>query len=136
MSFLSGFFSKNSVASSVVAPVEAVGNVLDQLFTSDEEKLDKKVVLERLRQQPQLAQVVLNKIEAAHRSVFVAGWRPFIGWVCGIGLSFIFVINPIVQWCTGVAGPQLPVEVLIDLVLAMLGLGLLRTVEKHTGVSK
>ncbi len=66
-------------SSSAAAPIEAVGNVLDGLFTSDEEKLDKQIIMARLAQQPSLAQIELNKVEAAHRSLFVAGWRPFIG---------------------------------------------------------
>ena len=81
-----GFFSKLA-GSSIAEPIDAVGNVLDKLFTSDEEKLDKQILIERLRQQPVLAQVELNKVEAAHRTVFVAGWRPAIGWVCALGLA-------------------------------------------------
>ena len=75
-------------------PIEAVGNVLDGLFTSDEERLDKKIILERLAQQPSLAQTEINKVEASHRSMFVAGARPFILWVCGVGLANAFLIAP------------------------------------------
>ncbi|WP_067522429.1 3TM-type holin [Endozoicomonas ascidiicola] len=131
MGVISSFFSK-----SAAEPVEAVGNVLDNLFTSDEERLDKQAVIERLRQQPQMAQTEINKVEASHRSVFVAGWRPFIGWVCGIGLAFIFVINPILQWWSGKPGPAMATDILMELVLALLGLGALRTVEKKLGISK
>lgn len=121
---------------SIAQPVEAVGNVLDKLFTSDEERLDKKIVLERLAQQPGLAQVELNKVEAQHRSVFVAGWRPFIGWVCGVGLAFAFLVNPILQWSSSQPGPELPSDIMMELVIALLGLGALRTVEKINGRSK
>lgn len=118
------------------APITAVGNVLDALFTSDDERLDKKVILTRLAQQPNLAQVELNKVEASHRSMFVAGWRPAIGWVCAIGLFLTFIINPLLQWWTGVDGPDLPQDIILELVLALLGLGALRTVEKMNGRSK
>ena len=131
MGLITRFFSK-----SAAEPVEAVGKVLDNLFTSDEERLDKQAVIERLRQQPQMAQTEINKVEAGHRSVFVAGWRPFIGWVCGIGLAFIFVINPILQWWSGRPGPVMPTDILMELVLALLGLGALRTVEKKLSISK
>ena len=73
-----GILSK-IIGGAAAQPVQAVGNVLDKLFTSDEERLDKKIILERLMQQPSLAQIELNKVEAQHRSLFVAGWRPFIG---------------------------------------------------------
>lgn len=121
---------------SAVAPISAVGNVLDALFTSDDEKLEKKVILTRLAQQPNLAQVELNKVEAGHRSIFVAGWRPFIGWVCGGGLLFMFLINPILQWFSAKPGPELPEDIILELVLALLGLGALRTYEKMKGRAK
>lgn len=133
MGFLSNLIGGGDA---VAKPVEAVGNVLDALFTSDEERLDKKIVLERLAQQPGLAQVELNKVEAGHRSLFVAGWRPFIGWVCGVGLAFMFLINPILQWASAKAGPELPQDVILELVLALLGLGALRTFEKMKGRAK
>ena len=122
---------------SVAQPIEAVGNVLDKLFTSDDERLDKKLLLERLAQEPKIAQVELNKVEAQHRSVFVAGARPFIMWVCGFGLLFAFLVNPILQWIMPEVGsPELPLDVMMELVLAMLGLGALRTVEKLQGRAK
>ena len=127
----------------VAAPIEAVGNVLDKLFTSDDEKLDKKVILERLAQQPALAQVELNKLEAQHRSVFVAGWRPFIGWVCGFALAWHFVIYDLLNWITINFFPtvtNLPVlsgtDTLLTLVLSLLGLGGMRTFEKMAGKAK
>jgi hypothetical protein len=117
-------------------PIEAVGNVLDKLFTSEEEKLDKQALLTKLAQQPNLAQVELNKVEAQHRSTFVAGARPFILWVCGFGLANSFIVNPWIQWITNKPGPVLPLDVMSDLVIAMLGLGALRTVEKLQGRAK
>ena len=70
-----------NILGALAQPIEAIGNVLDKLFTSDDEKLSRQEALARLAQQPAMAQIEINKIEAAHRSVFVAGWRPFIGWV-------------------------------------------------------
>lgn len=131
MGFLSTLFSAASAQ-----PIEAVGNIIDQLYTSTEEKLEKKILLERLAQQPQLAQLEILKIEAQHRSVFVAGARPFILWVCGISLSFVFILNPLIQWKTGLPGPEIPVDALSNLVLATLGLGGMRTLEKLTGRTK
>ena len=119
-----------------VAGVTAVGNVLDNLFTSNDEKLTHEEVRIRLAQQPDMAQIELNKTEAGHRSVFVAGWRPFLGWIGGFGLANMFLINPWIQWITGVAGPNLPQDIIMELVFALLGLGTLRTIEKIQGKAK
>ena len=121
----------------VAEPIEAVGNVLDALFTSDDERLDKELIKQRLAQQPALAQAEITKVQAQHRSTFVAGARPFILWVCGFGFLFSFVINPVIQWIHPEAGsPILPLEVMMELTLAMLGLAGLRTIEKLQGKSK
>lgn len=117
-------------------PIEAIGNVVDQLFTSDEEKAQAQMVLEKIRQSPHILQAEINKIEAQHRSVFVAGWRPFIGWICGVGLFFTFIINPLLQWWSGQEGPALPLDAMTMLVTALLGLGGLRTFEKLNGRAK
>jgi hypothetical protein len=121
----------------VAEPIEAVGNVLDALFTSDDERLDKEIIKQRLAQQPALAQAEITKVQAQHRSTFVAGARPFLMWVCGLGFLFAFVINPILEWIVPEVGaPVLPLEVMMELTLAMLGLAGLRTVEKLQGKSK
>jgi len=134
MSFWSALFGTSGQA--ISEPINAIGNVIDKLFTSDEEKLDKKIILERLIQVPALAQVELNKIEASHKSVFVSGWRPYIGWVCGAGLTFHFIINPIIQWITGHAGIPMQASELIELVIAMLGLSAMRTYEKLKNIKE
>lgn len=92
-------------------------------------------------QQQAAQQAEINKIEAGHSSLFVAGWRPFIGWVCGIGLAWTFVLQPIAVWVIAASGidatmPLIPTDGLIELVLAMLGLGGLRTFERVKGVER
>ncbi|WP_298774550.1 3TM-type holin [uncultured Shewanella sp.] len=122
---------------SVAEPVAAIGSVLDDLFTSDEERLNLEMVKQRLAQKPALAQTEINKVQASHRSVFVAGARPFLMWVCGLGFLFAFVINPVLQWLfPDVGTPELPLNIMMELTLGMLGLAGLRTVEKLKGVSK
>lgn len=123
------------VGGGLKAPIDAIGNVIDKLFTSDEERLSKKILKQRLLQQPSMAQIELNKVEAQHRSLFVAGWRPFIGWVCGIGLLYDFVFRPIAAGFGFVCAP-LDISTLHSLVYAMLGLGAVRTVEKLCGRTK
>ena len=123
-------------------PIEAVGNMLDQLFTSDKERLDKKAVLARIAQQPALVQSEINKVEAAHKSVFVAGWRPFIGWVCGLALLYNFVLSGIMVWALMLSRadtpppPVLHIDVLTTILYTLLGLGGMRTFEKLQGRAK
>jgi len=88
-----------------------------------------------------MAQVEVNKVEAAHSSVFVAGWRPSIGWVCAAGLAWTFVVAPVASWALMVLGiraelPAIQFDHLFELVLAMLGIGGLRTFEKLRGVAR
>lgn len=123
-------------------PIEAVGNVLDALFTSDKERLDKKAVLARIAQQPSMVQGEINKIEAAHKSVFVAGWRPFIGWVCGLALFYNFIFRDMMVWALMLSRadtpppPVLHIDVLTTILYALLGLGSMRTFEKLQGRAK
>lgn len=117
-------------------PIEAVFKGIDNLVTSDDERAAAELLKLKAMQEPAKLQVELNKIEAQHRSVFVAGWRPAIGWICAIGLAFPFFVNPMLQWVTGDKGPELPLDVLMELVLAMLGLSGLRTFEKVKGKAK
>lgn len=77
-------------------------------------------------------QTKINELEAQHRTVFVAGWRPFIGWVCGVALAYNFVIRDLFIWAIKpeTVPPALQMEHLMTVLLGMLGLGGLRTYEK------
>jgi len=89
-----------------------------------------------------LAQVSLNQTEAASKSIFVSGWRPFIGWICGVGLAYAFILSPIMRFAVVLAMetppdfPVLDISELMPILLGMLGLGGLRTYEKVKGVSR
>jgi hypothetical protein len=73
----------------------------------------------------------INKMEAQHRNIFVAGWRPFIGWICGIALAYNFIIRDLIAWVSpDVMPPAIQMDQLITILLGMLGLGGLRTFEK------
>ena len=126
-----GWFSKE-----ITEPIEAIGGVLDNLFTSDEERLTAEEAKLRLAQKPAMAQSKINEVSAQHRSVWVAGARPALLWVCAGGYLFAFLGNPLIQWITGAPGPELPMEAMGELTFGMLGLASLRTVEKLKGVSK
>lgn len=126
----------------IASPITALGNVFDQLFTSDEEKAQAQAVLEKLRQEPYILQAEINKLEAQHRSVFVAGWRPWIGWVCGAAFAWHFLLYDFANWYAAAYHPEFTPPVLggtdqmITVLLAMLGIGGLRTVEKAKGLTR
>lgn len=82
-------------------------------------------------------QTKINEVEAQHRSMFVAGWRPFIGWVCGLAFAYHFVAFPIVRTIyPDIEFPTLNTEPLFTVLMGMLGLGGLRTFEKLKGKTK
>jgi|TARA_B110000908_G_C10218843_1_gene434203 hypothetical protein len=121
----------------VAEPIDAIANLIDSVFTSDEEKAQGLLLKQRLALKPALMQAEINKVQAGHRSIFVAGARPFLMWVCGLGFLFAFVINPMLQWLAPELGsPELPLSAMLELTLAMLGLAGLRTVEKLNGKAK
>lgn len=139
----------------VLAP--AVGPIVDNLVDRipdpnkrQEAKEEFEKQLLNAVNQASLAQTKINEIETEHKSIFIAGWRPFIGWVCGIGILWAFIVQPISVWTIQVWGDKavwlndkgdyiLPIinsEGLFQLVLAMLGMGGLRTFEKMRGVAR
>jgi len=93
-------------------------------------EIDPKQALDLIKIQNEV-----NKMEAQHRTVFVAGWRPFIGWICGVALLYNFVLRDILSFWIDVP-PALQMEHLMTVLLGMLGLGGLRTYEKLKDKSK
>jgi len=80
------------------------------------------------------AQLEVNKVEAAHKNMFVAGWRPAIGWICGFALMYSTILSPILGiWYTV---PPVDSSLLTTVLMGMLGLGAMRTVEKAKGVQR
>lgn len=118
-------------------PIKDVGEALDGLFTSDEEKITAETLRERVNQSPSMLQALANIEAAKHRSVFVAGGRPAHLWVSALAWFFVLIINPAIQWVTDKPGPDIPVEALVSLSLGILGIyGTQRTFEKYKGVTK
>lgn len=79
------------------------------------------------------AQMEINKAEAQHSSVFVAGWRPFLGWVCSLAIAFAYLVRPILVGIIKAPVPEVDAGELYPLILGMLGLAVTRTVEKSQG---
>jgi hypothetical protein len=91
--------------------------------------------------QVDLAQLGINKVEVAHRSIFVAGWRPFVGWTCGTALAYTYVIQPILVFGLAQTGhlielPGVDITALMPVLMGILGLGGLRSWEKVKGVAR
>ena len=128
----------------VSALLDIGGKVLDRVFPDPAQQAAAKLELLKLQQNGELAQLAgqmdINKVEAASSSVFVSGWRPSIGWVCGAGCAWNWILLPIAKVCLALAGITLTVSPadlseMMPLLLGMLGLGGLRTVEKLNGVA-
>ena len=87
------------------------------------------------------AQIEVNKTEAAHKSLFVSGWRPAVGWTCCLGLAGNFLIIPFSNFVMALAGsdiviPLIDVSTMMPVLMGMLGLGTMRTVEKINNVER
>jgi hypothetical protein len=92
-------------------------------------------------QRANLAQIAVNKEQAGHPSIFVAGARPAIMWICAFGLGWQFVFQPICVWAmaiwaTDLVIPIIPTEGLMTLTLSLLGLGGMRSFEKSKGIQR
>jgi hypothetical protein len=115
--------------------IKPVGDILDKFVADKDLKLKLSHELEKEIISLNRAQIELNKVEAAHENVFVSGWRPFIGWACGIALVYHFLIEPIIQYILIINGsdfatPEFDFSQLSTIVMAMLGMSGLRTFEK------
>ena len=118
-----------------------ISKVVDELHTSEEEKLDKKILMQRLQQKLAEKQLDVNAKEASHRSVFVAGWRPAIGWCGALALFFSFILSPCIEWYAKFSGmdivpPAIETGPLLAIVTSMLGVAGMRSFEKAKGIAK
>lgn len=134
-------FLDSLVGGSVAGLVDGVAGAIDRFVETDEEKKAAELLVIKMHQEPDRWQAEINKIEASHRSIFVAGWRPFIGWVCGIGIAWEFVGKPIGLFVSEAIGstltlPTVATGELMTLIFALLGLGGLRSYEKKQGLTR
>ncbi len=124
-----------SILSSLIGPATSL---LDKVIEDKDEKnriaFELSTLAERHANELAKGQIEVNKVEAAHKSLFVAGWRPSIGWCCSLGLLYHVLIAPIAGiW---VEVPEIDPSLLMTTMTGMLGLGAMRSYEKTRGVSR
>jgi hypothetical protein len=121
--------------------IESVGKVAGDLITTDKEKMQLEIENRKLDQALDLAQIEVNKIEAASSSLFTSGWRPYIGWGCGTAFLYSAMFEPIMRFVAQVVFdykgpfPQLDTNLTMQVLLGMLGLAGMRSYEKSKGVA-
>ena len=121
-------------------------NLLDKFIEDKDQKAklahELATMADKMAHEQRLAQIAVNKEEAASGSIFKGGWRPFIGWVCGIAFFYHFVLNPIILFVIAIIGIEIPslpefqMNTLLTVLGGMLGIGSLRTYEKQKGLTK
>jgi hypothetical protein len=128
--------------------IESVGKVAGDLITTDKERMQLELEGRKLDQAIDLAQIEVNKVEAASSSVFVAGWRPAIGWIGAAAMAYQFLLYPMLLWVwTYLQGtgwipkeltppPVLDADQLWVILSGILGLAGMRSFEKSKGVAR
>lgn len=128
------------MAFDAITSILNIGNsLIDRLIPDKSAQAAAKAQLLQMQLQGEFsavaAQIEVDKTEAANANWFVAGWRPFLGWVCGFGLLYQFIVNPLATFGAQllhrqIVAPSLDLGTLMTLLFGMLGLGAMRTTEK------
>jgi|TARA_R100001443_G_scaffold116222_1_gene136078 hypothetical protein len=125
--------------------LEPATKILDKVIEDKDQKNalahEIATMAERHAQELAKGQLEVNKAEAAHKSLFVAGWRPFIGWICGVAMLANFLLIPMANFVLDLSGstntiPLIELETMMPVLMGMLGLGAMRSYEKVKKVSR
>lgn len=120
------------------------GKLIDRLWPDPTEAAKARLELLKMQQQGDLAvitgQMEINKAEAGSQHLFVAGWRPCIGWICGAGLAYAAILEPVIRLLATLGGytgsfPVIDTTLTMQILIGMLGLGGLRSLDKYNGVA-
>ena len=131
-----------NLISSLVAPVSGL---LDKFIEDKDQRAllahEIATLAEKQAQEQIVEQIKTNQIEAAHQSMFVAGWRPAVGWVCALAMLLNFILIPFINLGMGLAGQDIRLDLIemdtmMPVLLGMLGLGGMRTYEKSRSVAR
>ena len=131
-----------NLISSLVAPVSGL---LDKFIEDKDQRAllahEIATLADKQANEQAVAQIELNKVEAAHQSMFVAGWRPAVGWVCALAMLLNFILIPFINLGMEFAGASIRLDLIemdtmMPVLLGMLGLGGMRSYEKARNVSR
>lgn len=131
-----------SILNSLIGPVTGL---LDKFIEDKDQKnaiaFELSTMAEKHAQELAKGQLDVNKVEAAHKNLFVAGWRPAVGWVCCLGMAGNFLIIPLVNFALALSSspitiPLIETSEMMPVLMGMLGLGAMRTVEKTKNVQR
>lgn len=133
----------------ISAALDIGGKLIDRLWPDPAQRDAAKLEMLKMQQSGALAeltadtdmakaQMAINAAEASNKSIFVAGWRPYIGWIGGSVLAFNYVIAPLLSWATALAGKPIPIPTLdfaamSPIVTTLLGVGAMRSYDKKNG---
>ena len=131
-----------TVLNALIGPVTGL---LDKFIEDKDQKAalahEIATMSQKYAQEIAQGQMAINQVEAATLVLFVSGWRPFIGWTCGLGMFGNFITIPFSNFVLAlleldIVIPLVPLETMMPVLMGMLGLGAMRTYEKKSGVSK
>ena len=131
-----------NILGSLIAPVTGL---LDKFIEDKDQKNalahEIATIAQKQAHESALAQLEVNKVEAAHKSLFVSGWRPAVGWCCVLGMTGNFMVIPFTNFILALLAievtiPLIDLETMMPVLMGMLGLGAMRSYEKTKGVSR
>jgi|TARA_R110000803_G_scaffold91754_3_gene159280 hypothetical protein len=124
-----------SILNSLIKPITSLlDKVIEDKDIKNNIAFELATMAERYAQELSKGQLEVNKVEAAHNSLFVSGWRPAIGWICGLALLYSTILVPILGiWITV---PPVDSSLLTSVLMGMLGLGAMRSYEKKNNVAR
>ena len=128
----------------ITAIVTVGSQLITRLFPDPAQAAAANLELTKMQMSGELAQITgqldINKVEAASGSLFVSGWRPFVGWVCGLGLGYVAIVEPIARFIATMVGytgnfPVIDTTITMQVLMGMLGLAGMRSFDKKNGVA-
>lgn len=127
----------------ITAAIPLIGKLIDSIFGNDSEESKKaKFKLAEMQVSGELEKILgqleINKVEAQHKSIFVAGWRPFVGWCGGVAFAYHAVLAPLIAYVAALSGypvalPELDTTLVYFVLGGMLGIGGMRSFDKMKG---